>query len=212
MFPSILLFFAPISGALAGLLWVLDDAPAAWEWVSIILGATSLSIAGPALLQGLYGSPHVNARIESYAEGATKSLVVFVENTPVRTRLLKLLGVKRESIQSLTASFRISETGSGKILLPVRQARIYSDDDSTDIGRDRISLPPTFSVAASFLIAVWGLEGNNAAIVPPHRNQASLVIPPGYYLAEIVLQIDGHPIRMPRRFIVGATGDDLRWA
>ena len=130
---------------------------------------------------------------------------------PVRRRLLKMLGVKREGVQSLTVQFQIREIGSGKTIVSGRQARIWSDDDTSDLGRDRIALPPTYSVAASIAIAWWDSKNNNVFVLPNRIHDAH-VLDAGHYLAEIILLVDGEPAHISRSFVVGKTADDLIWA
>jgi len=138
-------------------------------------------------------------------------LVAYLENPPVKSRVLRRLGVRRETVQSLGATFRISEAGSNKIIDPVRHARIYSDDDPTDVGSPRVALPPTYSVAACLAVARWDTHGSQV-VVPPDRLRPELVLVPGLYRVEIVLLVDGEPQRHERRIVVGRGGDDLSWS
>lgn len=185
--------------------------PDQWEWVGIIFAAVGLVMAAPTIFQMVWGRPLVRVRFDRGVEGPERFLPVYLENCPVKSRLAKRLGVRRETVQSLTAQFRISEVGSGKIIVPIRHARIYADDDPTDSGRLRIALPPTFTVAASIMLVLWDTQ-NNKAVVPEDRLRKPLVIEPGYYLAHILLLVDGEPKHIQRRFVVGQSADDLNWS
>ena len=121
------------------------------------------------------------------------------------------MGVRRDAIQSLTAQFRISEFGSGKVIEPIRNAKIYSDDDPTDTGKWRVALAPTFSTGASFAIAFWDTQ-KEKAFAPPDRTSQLLELSAGYYQAHIIIMVDGEPKHVFRQFAVGQKADDLIWA
>ena len=58
-------------------------------------------------------------------------------------------------------------------MIPVMQARIYSDADSSDEGSFRVRVPPTMSYETCIMIAMWN-ENKKVAVVPgvnfsPHK-------------------------------------------
>lgn len=184
--------------------------PDNWEWVGIVLAGVGLAMASPSILRMFWGRPLVKTRFENGVEEAERFLPVYLENPPVKNRILRKLGVRRDTVQSLTVQFRISEVGSGKIVIPIRQARIYSDDDATDEGRNRIALPPTFSVAASVMIVQWNAQ-KNKALIPPDRLREEFALGAGHYQVDIILSVDGDPMLVSRQFVVGQKADDLSW-
>lgn len=184
--------------------------PDSWEWVGIVLAGVGLTMGTPFVFQKLWGQPDLRTRFENGVEGADRFLPVYLENPPIKKRILRWLGVKRDTIQSLTIQFRIREVGSGRILIPIRQARIYSDDDPTDFGRNRISLPPTYSVAATIIVAQWDTE-TGKALIPPDRIREGFSLDVGQYQVDIILSVDGEPKIISRQFVVGQKADDLSW-
>jgi hypothetical protein len=188
---------------------VFGDFPARWEWVGMVLAGVGILMGSPTIFQMIWGRPGLSAEFENDAQGEARSLVVFLKNPPVRG-LAKMLGVRRDAVQSLTASLRISEVGSGKIIIPVRQAMIYSDNDETDNGRQRTTLPPTYSVGASIMVAMWDIH-DQRVIVPPSRTHPETALSEGYYEAAILFFVDGEHQEMTRRFTVGQGADDLKW-
>lgn len=185
--------------------------PDEWEWIGVILAGVGLAMATPNIFQMFWGRPLVRAQFERYVEDGERALLIFLNNPPVQKRLLRILGVKRETVQGLTAEFRISEVANGKVIVPIRHANIYSDDDTSDIGRSRVILPPTYSVAASIIIAKWDIS-KNKVVIPSDRLRKELQIDAGYYQADIILFVDGDPQHISRRFVVGGKADDLIWA
>ena len=158
-------------------------------WVEFVgLGLTAFSavgvfLAAPTLLQLFFGVPKLNTRFDyEDSEDGHRLLVVFLENLPAAKWLRRWALVKRDTIQSLTATFQIYHVETGSVVVPVHQARIYSDDDPTDAGRGRITLPPTYSVAASIAVAKWN-PNSGLTEVPPTRTHASVPLMPGTYEA-----------------------------
>lgn len=184
--------------------------PDNWEWVGIVLAGVGVALAMPSVFQLLWGRPILRTRFENGVDENNRFLPVYLDNPPIRNQIMRRLGVRRDTIQSLTIQFHISEAGSGKIVIPIHDARIYSDDDPTDMGRDRISLPPTFSVAASIMIVRWDTQ-KNKAIVPPDRLRAEYPLDAGQYKVNISLIVDGDPTLVSHQFVIGQKADDLSW-
>ena len=185
--------------------------PDEWEWVGIVLAGVGIAMATPSIFQMLWGRACIETQFEVSARDNERSLVVFLKNPPVKNRILKILGVKRETVQSLTAEIRISEFGSKKIIVPIRRARLFSDEDTSNNGSNRIVLPPTYSVAGNIVFAVWDNK-NKKAIIPGDRLRQPLLLGEGYYYAQIVIFVDGEHNEISRQFVVGKNADDLIWA
>lgn len=174
------------------------------------MAGVGIAMATPSIFQMFWGKPLLKVEFERNVEEDKRSLVIFLSNPPIKNRLLKKLGIRRGGIQSLEIQFRIREFGSGKIIDAIRDARIYSSDDPTDLGNYRVALPPTFSVAASFMLILWDTK-DRKAVVPPDRLRAMIDISPGYYQAVINFIVDGEPRIITRQFKVGSKADDLTW-
>ncbi len=185
--------------------------PDEWEWVGIVIAGVMLAMATPSIFQMFWGRPLVEKQFERYAEATERALLVFLRNPPVKSRILRMLGVKRETVQSLTAEIRINEAGSNKIIVPIRHARIYSDDALSDSGSSRIVLPPTYSVAASIMVVSWDSQKKKAIILGDRLRQP-LLLGEGCYRAVILIFVDGDPTTISRQFVVGKNADDLIWA
>ena len=185
--------------------------PDNWEWVGIILAGVGLAMASPSIFQMLWGRPLVKVEFGRGIEDEKRLLLVYLQNPPVKNLILRKLGVRRDTVQSLTVQFRISEFGSGKIIEPIRNAKIYSDDDPTDVGKWRMALAPTFSVGARCVIVFWDTQ-KMKALVPPDRISQLLELSPGYYRVQIIIMVDGEPMHIFQQFAVGQKADDLIWA
>lgn len=189
---------------------ILGRFPDEWEWVGIVLGWVAIAMAAPCISQMFWGRACLETEVEASARAGERSLLIFLKNPPVKNRMLKALGVKRETVQSLTAEIRIAEFGSKKVIVPIRHLRLYPDDDASDVGSARIALPPTYSVAASMIVVTWD-NNSGQAVVPGDRNRQPLTLGEGYYLALIILLMDGEPTKICQPFVVGKNADDLMW-
>lgn len=202
-----LIILALIFFALRGFFGIFPDN---WEWFGIVLAGAGIIMATPSIFQMLWGRPHFNLRFKREAEELERFLAVYIENLPIKSRMLKKMGIRRDTIQSLTVQFQLFEVGSGKKIIPIRSARIYSDDDPTNIGRWRISLPPTFSIAACIIPVKWD-TAKNKAVVPPDQTKDEQELEPGQYRIDFNFAIDGEPYIISRQFVIGKKADDLTW-
>ena len=129
--------------------------PNVWEWVGIVFAVVGVGIGVPSLLQRIFGRPRLVSEYDKYVRGQERGLIVFLKNPPLEKKsFLKKLGVRRDTISSLSASFRISVVG-GEVVVPIMHCRVYTDDDPTDAGSWRIALPPTFGWSTSIMVAMW---------------------------------------------------------
>ena len=186
--------------------------PDEWEWVAIVFVGVGIALTTPGVLQMFLGRACVETEFEVSARAHERSLVVFLKNPPIENGILKVLGIKREPVQSLTAEVRISEFGSKKIVAPIRHARLFTDEEtSPDKWFNRIALPPTYSVAASIMVAMWD-NGRKQAIILGDILRQPLFLNEGYYYAQLLIFVDGEPTEVSRQFAVGRTADELIWA
>ncbi len=204
----ILIILGILVFALRGFFGVFPDS---WEWAGIVLAGVGLAMGVPSILQMILGQPKLMFDFDRVVKGKERALAIFLKNPQLgKKSVWRKLGVKRDTIESLTVSFSISEVGTGKIPIPIMHARIYSDDDPTDVGNNRIALPPTLSFETCVMIAMWD-EVKKKVIVPGDRNRPSVELSAGIYRVEVIIAVDGEPQTEFRKFVVGDTADDLVW-
>ncbi len=185
--------------------------PDEWEWVAVVLSAVGLVMSSPTVFQMLWGRTNLSLRFDKETNDTRRLLTVSLENIPVKHHVLKKLGVRRDTIESLEVSMRLAEAGSGQIIFASRGIRIHSSDHPSEKnGLPRIALPPTFSVGAVLLVVVSDVS-DNKAIIPANGKDPEMVLRPGYYTATLAVLIDGEPKIINRKFSVGSKADDLTW-
>jgi len=199
--------------ALRGFFGVFPDN---WEWVGIVLAGVGLLMGVPSVLQMALGRPKLILDFDRIVKGRERHLALFLKNQQLgaplegKKSIWRKLGVKRDTIESLTVSFRISEVGTGKIHIPVMQARIFSNADPNERGTWRTTLPPTLSFETSVMIAMWD-ENKQKAIVLGDETKPYVEFSKGIYEILVIIAVDGEPENYIRQFIVGDIADDLTW-
>ncbi len=134
--------------------WLGESPAAGLQWLDITLSFIAFGIAIVALqtiIQMFWGRAKLEIEFERYIKDAERGLIIHLKNPPVKSKWGKRLGLKRDSIQSLAATTRIYEGGSGKIIDPVRQMRIHPDDDPSGSGFSRVTLPPHLQRRSRYL-------------------------------------------------------------
>jgi len=186
--------------------------PDNWEWVGIVLAGWGIAMGTPTVFQMILGRPKLLTDYDRHVRDQERALIIFLKNPPLRKRSIwDRLGVRRDTIVSLSASFCITEIGTNKVMTePIMHARIYSDDDPTESGSWRIALPPTFSWSTSIMVAMWD-DTKKKAIVLPDRLREPVELTIGVYRIEVVFLIEGQPVKEFRTFNVGDKADDLVW-
>jgi len=199
--------------ALGGIWGVL---PEGWEWVGGLFAVVGVMMEIPGLLQMTIGRAKLIVEFDKIVEREKRSLALFMKNPQLgdasigKKSIWRRIGVKRESVESLIVSFQIREVGSGKVVIPIMQARIYSDADSSEEGSWRVRVPPTLSYETSVMVAMWN-ESKRVAVVPGDRLRGEVELLKGAYRIEVIFVVDGEPQNRFREFIVGDSADELSW-
>ena len=193
--------------------WFQQQPSAEVTWIGFAIGLVAFVLAVLAMAQMLWRRAQLHTEYSTVADGEDRSLVIHLKNPPVSRKVLKRIGVRRLAVQSLESYFSIREAGSGAVLDAIRHARFRAGDDPSDADdyyQNRIVLPPTYSVGASMMIAIWDKD-NAKAVIVPDRLRSAMALSAGLYNVEIIYMIDGEGVRESHAFKVGERGDDLMW-
>ena len=188
---------------------VFREVPDRWVWVSIVFAAVGIAIGAPGALQRMFGRPKLMREYDRYVKESERGLIILLKNPQLGEKsFLRKLGVRRDTIASLSAGFEL--LGKGKVEIPIMHSRIYADDDPTEAGSWRIALPATLHHCASIMIARWDNE-KEKAIVPGDTVRSDVELSDGKYRMNIFCLVDGQAEIEFREFIVGRKADDLVW-
>jgi len=186
------------------------------RWVGYFITLVGVIMNIPGWLQRGIGGAKLMVEFERIVREEKRGLAIGMKNPPLgdasigKKSIWRRIGVKRETIKSLVVSFAISEVGTGRVVIPVMHARIYSEADSSGQGNWQVTLPPTLGFATSVLVALWD-EGRKVAIVPGDNDRAEVELPKGVYRIDAAFVVDGEPETRSGEFIVGDAADNLNW-
>lgn len=193
-----------------------DVFPEGWQAVGTIITVVGVIMMIPEFVQRLIGGAKLIVEFDKIVEQEKRSLAIFLKNPQLgdasmgKKSIWRKLGVKRETIESLIVSFRIYEVGTGKVVIPIMQARIYSDADSSEQGGWRVTVPPTMSFETSLMVAMWN-DSKKVAIVPGDKIRGLVELPEGIYRIEAVFVVEGEAQKRFREFVIGNSADELTW-
>ena len=210
----IFILFGFLALVLGGVVWTVI--PPEWQFVGAVLTAVGIVMGIPVLLQMTIGRAKLMVEFDKIVEQEKRSLAIFMKNPQLgdvstgKKTIWRRIGVKRESIESLIVSFRITEVGTGKVVIPIMQARVYSDADPSEKGIWRVTVAPTLSFETTIMVAMWN-EGKKVVIVPGDRLRGEVELPKGIYRIDAAFVVDGEAEMEFREFIVGDSADELTW-
>lgn len=211
----VLIIVGLVLSLLAGVV-IMTVMPAWVQWVGFFIAGVGVIMEIPGWLQRTIGGAKLIVEFEKIVEQQKRSLAIFMKNPQLgdasigEKSIWRKIGVKRETIESLIVSFSISEVGTGKVVIPIMHARIYSDADSSGQGSWRVTVPPTMTFETVVMVAMWD-ESKKVAIVPGDRLRAQVELQKGVYKIEAIFAVDGEPQKRFRTFIVGDNADSLTW-
>ncbi|MBI2170778.1 MAG: hypothetical protein HYU30_01980 [Chloroflexi bacterium] len=173
-----------------------------WTLVGILLGGVALILATPTFLQMLFGQPKLVVLLDTHEGDTIKKLYAAVQNPPTQNRLLRLIGIKRDTIPEIMGYYSVKEDGTRRQVCYGVIAEFFRTE--TDIFV-RGSLPP-YRIAIRAEIATW--ESDKVTLTKRANN---LLIEPGYYEAELVVVEAEKEHKVKRRFAVGQRRTEFRW-
>lgn len=91
--------------------------------LGLIFGCIALIMATPTLAQMFWGRPEIEFEFTASETHNAKFLECYITNSPVTKRLLKFLGVHRETAVDVWGMYEISEIGTGRVVLPATNAK-----------------------------------------------------------------------------------------
>jgi hypothetical protein len=204
-----------VMSLLAGIV-LMAGIPAWLQWVGFFIAGVGVIMEIPDWLQRRIGGAKLMVEFERIVREEKRALAIGMKNPPLgdastgKKSIWRRIGVKRETVKSLVVSFGISEVGTGKVVIPAMNARIYSAADSSGQGNWLVTLPPTLRFETSVIVALWN-ENGKVAIVPGDNDRTQVELPKGVYRIDATFVVDGEPQKRSREFIVGDTTDNLTW-
>lgn len=177
--------------------------PDNWEWIGIVLAGVGLVMAVPSAMQMTYGRSLITLRfgIEDKEKACFYHCEVY--NMPIKNRLLRKLGVRKEAAQDVVAMFEIRERVTGRCQCPLTVTILKTQ---SGVGAERISLPASLFPAIFAIIYV----DKNTNEVSVMREPKSL-LPVGEYTAEVKV-VEGQDTHIVRcNFVIADKYPFVYW-
>jgi hypothetical protein len=176
----------------------MDVAALAIAILALVLSLMAL----PTVFQMWWGAPDIRVDFDVDHRNGTKYLKIGIRNEPVRSRVLRKLGVTRQAVP-ITAAYRIYEVGSNRIVVDTVLAEIASPDGSHS---QMVNLPAPLPVG--FVIIQHDADGVAAIDL---RNELKTPMTHGRYRAEIEVLGSDQLATASREFTVGANVSETYW-
>ncbi len=185
--------------------WFFQDPPAPWLWLGIFIGIAGFVLAVmalPSVFQMMFGKPDLFVEFKSAELEEVKVLQCLISNRPINSRMLRWLGVSRQSTH-LTASISIYERGTKK---PIREhAKLLINqggEKSVEIGE----------ITSAWPVVVAPFSQKPGAPVYLNDDFDLLQISPGYYTVELALIGENRQIVLAESGVrIGAKMNELYW-
>jgi hypothetical protein len=179
---------------------------AVWQWIALFGGLVGLAIsilAIPAALQMFFGRPSPRLAFETVSSATHVALQCHITNKPVQSRVLKALGITRQST-TITAALRFMEQGTNKELvvdmLPLSQGLGGPSQDVADL-----------TAVWPLVVApiAWVRSDTSASVQSKSKTKQ---ISEGTYIAKIDIRTEhGQRISVSKTVYVGSNPDGLHW-
>jgi hypothetical protein len=160
----------------------------------------------PSFFQMLWGGPKLEIKFSDFWNGDGKRFTCEISNKPVGNEILKLLGVRREQT-AIAAYFRISESGTNRILLDLTRAPLIDAHKSGD-GLMRAILEVQDPVI--FICAIHFIDGVAHAV--DTIRGTDVILPVGRYRVDVNISAHHRRVNASKEISIGNNAQQSGWA
>ena len=174
------------------------------QWTGVVLSIIALGIALmtiPTAFQMWGGRPSLSIECERGRFDPGVGISCRIENVHVKSKLLSMLGVVRETAYAVKVSAIIKESGTGKILSRIRlNINVEGAPPSP-----RADLHP--GVHAFALLVSQGGQDSVALVVRPKDGGSETTLSPGEYDCEVTVTCGTKSSIVQKTFVVDNNAD-----
>ena len=179
------------------------------ETASFVIGVVALLVgvlAIPTILQMYFGRPRLTFEADDFTGPDARILLIKIQNEPVKSKLLLLLGIEREP-GGLLAFVSVQKLGTNEILVRAAPG-LLNCTPLRSLGLSARALPG-FVVG----LAVISTRKGTAHIVDARAGDTDDGIPiaPGAYMANIAIVRGQRTYNIKQTFTVGAEDHRTFW-
>jgi hypothetical protein len=184
------------------------DLSAHWQWATVMLavggifiGLVAILMAAPPIFQMIWGAPKIAISVGK-ADSEMKALIFNVSNKPVKSWVLRKMGVRRQSTE-VVGSLWITQEHKGEIV-----AHGIPDLFAVDgLAPKRRAIGSSIAPGAHIPV-IWMDKGR--AWAQAEANSPNVTLPPDIYLASVKLESGEDMLSYSHHFVV--TPDEIYWA
>jgi hypothetical protein len=172
------------------------------EAVGIVLALVALVVGVPPFTQMLFGRPKIIIGFDDFTgDDASKAFVISAKNAGVKSRLLKMLGVVRES-GDIQGFFDIREQGTNRYVAKDISGFMHSTQREQGFA---VRVLPHFTVAMT--VVQFGDHPN----IFDARKEKSIPIPEGDFTIDALIVCGDKRLQESKNLKIGATKATTFW-
>ena len=168
------------------------------QWTDVVVSIIAFGLAVmtlPTVFQMRWGRPSLSIECERGRFDPGVGLNCRIENVHVKSKLLSMLGVVRETAYAVKVSARIRESGSGKTLSQtIPNINVEGAPPSS-----RADLHPG---VPAFALLVFQGQDAVAVVCPPKDDGSETVLSPGEYNCEVTVTCGAKSSKVQTTFFV----------
>jgi len=176
-----------------------------WAFIISIIALGVALMALPTVAQMVWGKPVINLSFESRMEGNQRILFCQLTNPPIENKILRMAGVYRRQIDSISVLYSIKDTNTSEIMVEDVICDIYS---AHDVPKSAISLPSSIIPSRVDLVQA-GLNGT-ARTIAPHQAK-NIELPVGKYRATVIIETSENEKEFSHSFLVKKEAETITW-
>lgn len=176
--------------------------------VGLLFGLIALVMAVPPAFQMFWGGPKLRLDFRELNGSEIKRLFCSISSVPIQNRMLRRIGVRRDPAV-VSATFRICEAGSNRVVLDTAQANLIEIGSPQSRGSIVATIHhPDFGV--TFDCAFHGKDRDHADALDPFKNTV-VPLPPGRYRVDIDVLCGEKLLSRWQEMTVGTRSDHTYW-
>jgi len=175
---------------------------APWGFICFILAVLGVLMAGPPLVQMIWGRPDIEMKFTKAKPGPqnVEAVGFYMNNKPISKAWLNWLGVVRTTAEDVVCCYRIWDAASGKEVLGPYFPRMWSDASAGSAGSGgakRIALPASrFEV----FVPLGAVKDKKFYVTKTATDH--VLLPPGKYRVKATAEWAGKAYTKTKYFIV----------
>lgn len=185
--------------------------PPVWQWSGLAISVIAFVLAImtlPTAFQMWWGRPEIKIRFVKADRSNMVALQCYIENEPIRSKLLRMLGVHRDSAD-IAADLTVRETPNGRQIVHKRPLL------NIEQGEPTLRVTLAARLPAIFAVAYQMRDNQQAAIFSDGGDRIDtgneILLVPGVYEAEVHVLLQDANVVSKKTFQIGRNSEGTYW-